>query len=182
MNSRSKDLKVSTGIKMSTVPGTVDDLPFSLTPPPQYELTKILNSQAILKKQQELKASQKDLKNQACKYDLPKKNKVSRNTVEKREKTDLEKYYEKEKKIRKALKNANALKSDDAFILKQQHDEILELIRLVIGNQILLCQDKILGVEKHFQNCILIFISLESSIFVHSISMKLCYARSISDF
>ena len=92
-----------------------------------------------------------------------KKKKVTRNTVEKREKTDLEKYYEKEKKIRKALKDANALKSDDALILKQQHDEILELIRLVIGTQILLCQDKIL------KNCIRIFISRQSSIFVHSI-------------
>ena len=141
---------------MSEVPATVDDLSFSLTPPPQYELTKILNTQELLKKHHELKASTKDLKNQASKYDLSKKKKVTRNTVEKREKTDLEKYYEKEKKIRKALKDANALKSDDALILKQQHDEILELIRLVIGNQILLCQDKIL------KNCIRIFISRQS--------------------
>ena len=129
---------------------TVDDLSFSLTPPPQYELIKALNTQELSKKHWELKNSTKDLKKQASKIDLSKKKKVTRNTVENREKTDLEKYYEKEKEIRKALKNANALKSDDALILKQQHDEILELIRLVIGNQIHLCQDKILAVEKYF--------------------------------
>ena len=129
---------------------TVDDLSFSLTPPPQYELKKLLNTQELSKRHQELKNSTKDFKKQAGKIDLSKKKKVIRNTLENREKTDLEKYYEKEKEIRKALKNANALKSDDALILKQQHDEILELIRLVIGNQIHLCQDKILAVEKHF--------------------------------
>ena len=140
---------------------TVDDLPFSLTPPPQYELTRGLNTEALTKKHKELKDSTNDYKN-----DLAKKKKVTRKPVEQREKTDLEKYCEKEKAIRKALKNANALKSDEALILKQQHDEVMELIRLVIGNQILLCQDKILSVENHFKNCTLIFISLESSIFL----------------
>ena len=143
---------------------TVDDLSFSLTPPSQYELKKALNAHELSQRHKELKNSTKDLKK-----DLLDTKKVKKKPLENREKTDLEKYCEKEKAIRKALKNANTLKSDEALIFKQQHDEIMELIRLVIGNQILLCQEKILFVEKHFKNCTLTFISLESSISIRAI-------------